>query len=77
MRQVWMTMICRSNMTGFELLMSCVGMILCALIFLACCIVAWGIFKWLMSQDEGEQVGFDNSEYDWGHDVNYRQEDEE
>ena len=68
-----MTMICRSNMTGFELLMSCVGMILCALIFLACCIVAWGIFKWLMSQDEQYM---DNSEYEFGHDVDYRQEDE-
>ena len=61
-------------MTGFELIMSCVGMILCALIFLACCIVAWGIFKWLMSQDEQYM---DNSEYEFGHDVDYRQEDEE
>ena len=48
-------------------------MILCALIFLACCIVAWGIFKWLMSQDEQYM---DNSEYEFGHDVDYRQEDE-
>ena len=64
-------------MTGFELLMSCVGMIFCALIFLYCCIVFWHICKWIISQKEEEQVGFDNSEYDWGHDVNYRQEDEE
>lgn len=64
-------------MTGFELIMSCVGMILCALIFLYCCIVFWHICKWIISQKEGEQVEFDNSEYDWGHDVNYRQEEEE
>ena len=64
-------------MTGFEFVMSCVGMILCALIFLACCIVVWGIFKWMISQDEEDQVEFDNSEFDYGHDVNYRQEDEE
>ena len=52
-------------------------MILCALIFLYCCIVFWHICKWIISQKEGEQVEFDNSEYDWGHDVNYRQEEEE
>ena len=70
-----MTMICRSNMTGFELLMSCVGMILCALILLSCCIVAWGIIKWLFVQEQDEQY-MDNSEYEFGHDVDYRQEDE-
>ena len=65
-------------MTGFEFIMSCVGMILCALICCSCVVVIAGLCWWAFKRDmqEEEQEEFmDNSEYDFGHDVNHRQEE--
>lgn len=75
-------------MTLYEITVICVGFALCTLFFSVIAILFYGIVRWLLGGYEAKKedcsgnevkhnLDLDNSEYDWGHDVNYRQEDEE
>lgn len=74
-------------MTLMNIVETCICYVCFATLAVLAGILIYGVGRWLLggydespeeTPGEDDRAEYqDNSEYDWGHDVNYRQEDEE